>query len=110
MVRFDDKANKTEAEPQKFVIVTVADCWKQAKDYEALLKANDIPAILQEQDEHTISDRDFAVMVPRDCLDEARVCIESLHILDDFCYPILEDEEDDDDFDEDIYEDDSDLW
>lgn len=110
MVRFDDKVNKTETEQQKFVIVTVADCWKQAKDYEALLKANDIPAVLQGQDEHPMSDPGFAVMVPKDRLNEARVCIESQDIHDDYIYPISEDEEDDDDFDDDIFEDDSDLW
>ncbi len=90
---------------QDFVVVTFAEGWEQAKDYETLLKNNDIPAMIREQHEQSMSDKAVAVMVPEDFLDEAHVVIESQDAYDDFYDSAIEDE-DDDDFDSDLFEDD----
>ena len=100
MARFNDKAHKTDAETQEYVIIIVADHWMKAKDYEAMLKANDIPVAVQEHDEHSA-----AVMVPNDCLDEAHRVIEAQVAYDNFYDCISEDVEEDfnDLFDDDFY-------
>ena len=66
----------------------------QARDYETLLKINDIPTIIREQ---TGNDKDMGIeiMVPEDFLDEAHVIIESQDSYDDFYDSALEDELDD---------------
>jgi len=105
MAKRPRKAQKSEAEVQEFVVVTFAEDLEQARDYETLLKTNDIPAAIREQDEESINGKAIAVMVPEDFLDEAHVVIESQDAYDDFYDFALEDE-DNDDFDSDIFEDD----
>jgi len=105
MAKRPRKAQKSEAEVQEFVVVTFAEDLEQARDYETLLKTNDIPAAIREQDEESINGKAIAVMVPEEFLDEAHVVIESQDAYDDFYDFALEDE-DNDDFDSDIFEDD----
>ena len=105
MAKRPRKAQKSEAEVQEFVVVTFAEDLEQARDYETLLKTNDIPAAIREQDEESINGKAIAVMVPEDFLDEAHVVIESQDAYDDFYDFALEDEANDD-FDSDIFEDD----
>ena len=96
------RSKKTQGKLQEFVVVTFADDLEQAKDYETLLKTNDIPATIKEQDEQSTNAKGIAVMVPEDFLDEAHVIIESQDAYDDFYDSSLEDN---DDFDSDLFED-----
>ena len=104
MAKRTPKAQKSQPELQEFVVVTFAKDLEQARDYETLLKTNDIPATIKEQDEQSINAKGLAVMVPEDFLDEAHVIIESQDAYDDFYDSSLEDE-DNDDFDSDLFED-----
>ena len=99
------KNQKSQTELQDFVVVTFVDDMEQAKEYESLLKTNDIPAVINEQSEQSSGKKGIAVMVPEDFLDEAHVVIESQNAYDDFYDFALEDETDDD-FDSDLFEDD----
>jgi hypothetical protein len=105
MAKRSQKAQKSQPELQEFVVVTFAEDLEQARDYETLLKTNDIPATIKEQDEQSINGKSIAVMVPEEFLDEAHVVIESQDAYDDFYDFALEDE-DDGDFDSDFFEDD----
>jgi hypothetical protein len=100
------KTEKSQTNVQELVMVAFAEDWEQAKDYETLLKSNDIPVIIKEQDESDQSEaKGIAVMVPEEFLDEAHVVIESQDAYDDFYDFALEDE-DEGDFDSDIFSDD----
>jgi len=105
MAKRPKKTQKSQAKLQDFVIVTSAEDLEQAKDHETLLKNNDIPAVIKQQDEESADTSGFAVMVPEECLDEAHVVIESQDAYDDFYDFALEDE-DEGDFDTDLFEDD----
>jgi hypothetical protein len=105
MTRRHKKGGKSQTKLQDFVIVTIAEDSEQARDHEALLKNNDIPATVREQDaELTEGTPGFAVMVPEEFLDEAHVIIESQDAYDDFYDFALEDE-DEGGFDGDLFED-----
>jgi len=105
MVKRSQKNHKSQAKVEDFVVVTFVEDLEQARDYETLLKTNDIPAIVNEQDEPSTSVKVIAVMVPEDFLDEAHVVIESQDAYDDFYDFALEDE-DEEDFDADLFEND----
>ncbi len=104
MARRHKKNQKSQTKLKELVVVTFAEGLEQAKDYETLLKNNDIPAMVREQHEQSESAKGIAVMVPEDFLDEAHVVIESQDAYDDFCDFALEDE-DNDDLDSDLFED-----
>ena len=97
------KTQKSQTKLQEFVVVAFVEDLEQARDYETLLKTNDIPAVISEQDEQSIGAKGIAVMVPEDFLDEAHVIIESQDAYDDFCNFALED---DGNFDADLLDDD----
>jgi hypothetical protein len=98
------KNQKSQTEIQDFVVVTFIDDLEQAKEYESLLKTNNIPAVINEQNDQSNGMKSIAVMVPEDFLDEAHVVIESQDAYDDFYDFALEDETDED-FDSDLFED-----
>jgi len=100
MTRRSGKNKDTQAKVQELVMVVMTDDLEQAKDRQALLKNNDIPAVIKEQDEST----GFAVMVPEEFLDEAHVVIESQEAYDDF-YDFAMENEDEDNFGADVFED-----
>jgi hypothetical protein len=77
----------------------------QAREREALLKNNDIPTVIKEHDEESTETNGFAVLVPEEFIDEAHVIIESQDAYDDF-YDFALDDEDDADFDSDLFDDD----
>jgi len=93
MAKFNKKNEEPKAEPYYLTAVTYMEDWDQAKDCEAMLKANDIPASLLEQNPPMEREQNIAVMVPRDFLEEARVVIESENAEDDF-YDLLFNDED----------------
>ncbi|MQY62588.1 hypothetical protein GH146_04830 [archaeon] len=99
------KGQRSQAKLQGYVVVTFADDLEQAREYKSLLEANDVAAIINEQQEQSLGSKEIAVMVPEDFLDEAHVIIESQQDYDDFYNYALEDE-DDSDFDEELFEDD----
>lgn len=105
MAKRPKKTQKSQAKLQDFVVVTFAEDLEQAKDREALLKSNDIPAAVKQQHEGSTNTTGFAVMVPEEFLDEAHVVIESQDAYDDFYDFTLEDE-DESGFDSDLFEDD----
>ncbi|MHC4103819.1 MAG: hypothetical protein ACYSR9_02675 [Planctomycetota bacterium] len=106
MAKRPQKTGKSQTNLQELVIVAFAGDWEQAKDYETLLKTNDIPVVIKEEDESQEPEtKGIAVMVPEDFLDEAHVVIESQDAYDDFYDFALEDEGEGD-FDSDLFGDD----
>ena len=98
------KKQDSQGKLQDFVVVTFVEDLEQAKEYETLLEANDIPAVINEQNEQPDGTKGIAVMVPEDFLDEAHVVIESQDAYDDFYDFALEDENEEE-FDSDLFED-----
>jgi len=98
------KGHKSPVQLQGYIVVTFADDKEQARDYESLLKVNDIPVTVTEQEDQ-MGNSEIAVMVPEEFLDEAHVIIESQDSFDDF-YDFEIDEEEDGAFGGDVYEDD----
>ena len=98
------KKQDSQGKLQDFVVVTFVEDLEQAKEYETLLEANDIPAVINEQNEQPDGTKGIAVMVPEDFLDEAHVVIESQDAYDDFYDFALEDENEEE-FDGELFED-----
>lgn len=98
MAKHSPKGRKPQTKVQELVTVVFADSADQAKDYETILESNDIPVIIEEQDEQKANGKVIAVMVPGDFLDEAHVVIESQDAYDDF-YDLSLEDEDEGDFD-----------
>jgi len=112
MAKRPKKSRKSETNLQsagrltaELVVVTFAEDLEQAKEYETLLETNGIPATIREQGEESAGAKSIAIMVPEDYLDEAHVVIESQNAYDDFYDFALEDE-DEGDFDSELFEDD----
>jgi len=101
MAKRSQKGRKSRAKVQELVTVVFADNPEQAKDYEAILKSNDIPATIKERDEQEENGKVIAVMVPEDFLDEANVVIESQDAYDDF-YDLALEDTDESEFDSDL--------
>ena len=97
---------KTHTNVKELAIVASVDDFEKAREYEILLKNNEIPTIIKKR--HAPNEDGackVAVMVPEEYLDEAHVVIESQDAYDDF-YDFASDEEDDLDFGSDILDDD----
>ena len=105
MAKRSKKTQKSPSKLQEFVVVVLAEDSEQARNYETLLKTNDIPAVIKKQDDQSTNAKSVAVMVPEDFLDEAHVVIESHDSYDDF-YDITSEDEDDGDFYSDFFDDD----
>jgi len=105
MAKHFRKNHKSQSKLKDFVVVTFVDGLEQAKEYETLLRVNDIPAVVREQVDPSVNGKGIAVMVPEDFLDEAHVVIESQNAYDDFYDFALEDEEEAD-LDSSFFEDD----
>lgn len=103
MAKHSQKGRRPRTKVQELVTVAFADSADQAKDYEAILKSNDIPVIIREQDEQETNGKVIAVMVPEDFLDEAHVVIESQDAYDDF-YDLALEDEDEGDIDSDLFD------
>jgi len=71
------KSQKSQTKVQELVVVATTETMEEAKEYETLLKNNDIPAFAKQQTGEVSQDRKFVVMVPEDMSDEAHVIIES---------------------------------
>jgi hypothetical protein len=104
MKRRVDKNGKSQTKLKDMVVVAVVDDVEQAREYETLLRLNDIPAVVKEQVDPSGNKTGIALLVPEDCLDEAHVVIESQDAYDDF-YDFALDEDEDTDFDTDEFDD-----
>ena len=104
MKRRVDKNGKSQAKLKDMVVVAVVDDMEQAREYETLLRLNDIPAVVKEQLDPSGNKTGIALLVPEDYLDEAHVVIESQDAYDDF-YDFALDEDEDTDFDTDEFDD-----
>jgi len=93
MAKRHKKSRKSQTKLQDFVIVSVVEDEDEARDREILLKNNDIPATVRQQDATITDSPGFAIMVPEEFLDEAHVVIESQDAYDDFYDFALEDED-----------------
>jgi hypothetical protein len=89
---------KTNEKLQGYVIVTFAQDFDDASDYESLLKDNDIPAVIRKEED---SDG-LAVMVPEDMIEEAQILIDSDNNYKDI-YDVMVFEDQADDFPEEDY-------
>ena len=105
MSKRSKKGHKSNAKLEGYVVVAFSEDMEQAREYKSLLDANEIPAIIVEQDEHVVGSREIAVMVSEEFLDEAHVIIESQHTYDDF-YDFTMADEDDINFEDDFFDDD----
>lgn len=93
MSKRSKKGHKSNARLEGYVVVAFSEDMDQAREYQTLLEANDIPATIAEQDGHPAGSKEIAVMVSEEFLDEAHVIIESQHAYDDFYDLSLEDED-----------------
>ena len=98
------KGHKGGTKVKEYVVVALVDDMDQAREYETLLRLNDIPAVVKEQLDAGADAKAVAILVPEDCLDEAHVVIESQDAYDDLCDYTM-DEEEDFDFDGDLLDD-----
>jgi len=107
MAKRTGKNQKSQANTSEFVVVTFTQDIDQAKEYEVLLRNNEIPVTLKKQKEQPDSVESIAVLVPEEYLDEAHVIIESQSAYDDFYDFGLEDDEDENqaDYDDDLLDD-----
>lgn len=105
MTKRMDNNGSGQAKVKDLVVVTLLGDAEQAREYETLLRLNDIPAAVKEQFDPSGENKGFAIMVPEDFLDEAHVVIESQDAYDDF-YDLALDDEDEVDFDADMFDDD----
>lgn len=88
------KNKKTQTDLKELIVVACAQDLEHAKDYETLLKNNEIPVMIKQQENTQTSElKTITVMVPEDYADEAHVIIESQDAYDDF-YDLGIDEED----------------
>jgi len=98
------KSSKGHMKVTDLVVVAFLDDMDQAREYETLLRLNDIPAVIKEQLDPGGEEKAIAIMVPEDYLDEAHVVIESQDAYDDLC-DFTMDEDEDLDFDADSFDD-----
>ena len=89
---------------QELVVVATSTTILEAKEYETLLKNNDIPAMVKERENEFGEGLHYAVYVPDDMADEAHVVIESQDAYDDF-YDLGIEDESEDDLEGEIFED-----
>jgi len=94
MNKHPKKGNRGNSRVKEYVVVAYVDDMEQAREYETLLRLNDIPAVIREQLDGGADGKAVAIMVPEDFLDEAHVVIESQDAYDDLCDFSMDDEDD----------------
>ncbi len=94
MNKHPKKGNRGNSRVKEYVVVAYVDDMEQAREYETLLRLNDIPAVIWEQLDGGADGKAVAIMVPEDFLDEAHVVIESQDAYDDLCDFSMDDEDD----------------
>lgn len=94
MARRARKKPKVGQNVQDYVAVAFARDEIEAKDYEALLRSDDIPVTVKPQIDADTGSEGYSVMVPEEFVDEAYVIIESQDAYDDFYDDATDDETD----------------
>ena len=84
MSKHSKKGHKAHAKLEGYVVVAFSEDMDQAREYKTLLESNDISATIAEPGEHAVGNKEIAVMVSEEFIDEAHVIIESQHTYDDF--------------------------
>jgi len=102
MVRRAKKKPKLGQNVQDYVAVAFARDEIEAKDYEALLKGDDIPVAIKPQIDADTGSEGYSVMVPEEFVDEAYVIIEAQDAYDDFYDDTIDEETD---FDASVFDD-----
>ena len=102
------KGRTTQTPLQDFVTVAFAEDLDLAKHYKKLLNDSEIPVAIKNQPDNSSGFPGIAVMVPEEYLDEAHVIIESEASHESF-YDMAVPNEEDINFDEELYDDDEDL-
>jgi hypothetical protein len=87
------KNKKMLANLDELVVIAYADNLEQARDFETLLKNNDIPTMVKQHESEDTGRSSIAVMVPEEYVDEAHVVVESQDAYDDFYDQTVDDEE-----------------
>ncbi len=95
MAKRSRRGHGSQAKLQELVVVAFTGDTDQAKDYEAVLKNNEIPVVVRESENDSDGTTQIAVMVPEEFADEAHVIIESQDAYDDFYDLAVEDDESD---------------
>jgi hypothetical protein len=86
------KNRKTVSSPDELVAIACVDELEQARDFETLLKNNEIPVMVKQGNGNN-GGKSIIVMVPEEYTEEARVIIESQSAYDDFYDVTVDDEE-----------------
>ena len=105
MAKRSKKTQKPASKSQEMVVVIFAEDMEEAKGYQSLLKSNDIPAVIEEDESPHVGTGSITVMVPEEFIDEAHIVIESQDAYDDFYDLAMEDQSDDVDFNGDFFDD-----
>ena len=93
-MRQKDKANCKSTVVEEFVTVAFAEDMELAKQYQELLRNNEISARIKRQPEMAQSGfSDIAITVPEDSLDEAHALISEKASYDDFFDMVFDDQE-----------------
>ncbi len=100
MAKRSQKPKKTQVKAKDLVAVARINDYDQAKDYEMILRNNDIPVVLKEQYDKTNESECIDIMVPEELLDEAHVIIESQETYNDFFDLGMEEQKEEEDEDE----------
>ena len=105
MAKKSKKSGKGATKTKDYIVVTIAQTEDEAKNYQTLLKNDDIPALIRRQQPEEFDTGGFAVMVPEEYADEAYVIVESNDTYDDYFDMTVEEQQED--FDDDDLMDDN---
>jgi hypothetical protein len=103
MARRAKKKTQVAQKTQECVAVAFARDEAEAREYQALLTGDNIPATIRPHAESDNGSAGYSVMVPEEFVDKAYVIIESQDAYDDFYDLAIDDEAD---FDGDVFDDD----
>ena len=99
------KSSKSQTSTKELVVVAAANSMDEAKDYEALLKNNDIKSVIKKQQDEFTDNLRYVVMVQEELADEANVIIESQNSYDDYDLDSDSDDISEDDLEGDVFDD-----
>ena len=96
MEKHKNENDNGQTRVKDLAVVALVNDMDDAREYEMILRLNDIQAVIKEQFDASGENTGIAILVPEDCLDEAHVVIESQNAYDDF-YDFPEEDMDDED-------------
>jgi hypothetical protein len=105
MTKRTRKSSKAQTSTKELVVVATANSMDEARDYEVLLRNNDIKSVIKKQQDEFTEDLRYVVMVHEDLADEANVIIESQNSYDDYDLDLDSDDISEDDLEGDVFDD-----